>query len=92
MEFFTLGNGMVTTSSKNCLSASLFKKGLIENVIFGVLTTLLKKGLTENFFKKGLIEKPCNGVINRRNGCGSTVALKKDNFWIEYWLFAVSSG
>jgi hypothetical protein len=36
-------------------------------------TTLFKKGLTENLFKKGFIENPSNGVINRRNGCGSTV-------------------
>jgi hypothetical protein len=40
MEFFTLGNGMVTTSSKNCLSASLFKKGLIEKPCNGVINRL----------------------------------------------------
>ncbi|WP_292391565.1 hypothetical protein [Methanosarcina sp. UBA5] len=30
--------------------------------------------MTENLLKKGFIENPSSGVINRRNGCGSTVA------------------
>jgi len=50
-----------------------------------VITSLFKKGLIENLFKKDLIENEITfefeklspnpiGVINRRNGCGSTVA------------------
>jgi hypothetical protein len=34
-----------------------------------------KKSLITNLLGKGLIENPGSGVINRRNGCGATVAL-----------------
>jgi hypothetical protein len=36
-----------------------------------------------NLLRKGLIENPGSGVINRRNGCGPTVALKKAELQIE---------
>jgi hypothetical protein len=36
-----------------------------------------------SLFKKGLSENPSNGVINRRNGCGPTVAvaLRRADLW-----------
>ncbi|MDW5551147.1 hypothetical protein [Methanosarcina sp.] len=42
----------------------------------GVITSLFKKGLSENPVTFGFENLSCNpiGVINRRNGCGSTVA------------------
>jgi len=58
--------------SKNCLPASLFKKGLSEN--------LLRKGFIENYksiFKFKVLSRNPIGVINRRNGCSPTIALKK---------------
>jgi hypothetical protein len=36
----------------------------------GRLTSLFKKGLSENALK---LENDAMGVINRRNGCGSTI-------------------
>jgi len=67
----------------NRRKASLFKKGLSEN--------LLRKGFIANFFKKSLIknasqrkpslkrfyQKQHGGVINRRNGFGSTVSAQR---------------
>jgi hypothetical protein len=51
------------------LLTNFFKKSLIKNA------NLLGNGLTANLLKKGLIENPGSGVINRRNGCGATVAV-----------------
>jgi hypothetical protein len=44
----------------------------------GVITNFFKKSLIKNanLFRKGLIENPGSGVINRRNGCGATVAFE----------------
>jgi hypothetical protein len=42
----------------------------------GATANLFKKGLSENLFKKGFIENGVVGVINRRNGFGSTVFNK----------------
>jgi hypothetical protein len=49
---------------------NFFKKSLIKNA------NLFRKGLTANLLRKGLIENPGSGVINRRNGCGATVAFE----------------
>ncbi len=60
--------------------ASLFKKGLSENVATPGLRNAYNpqalSGVITNLFKKGLIENGIVGVINRRNGCGPTVVFE----------------
>jgi len=71
--------------SKNSLPASFFKKGFIESeATFGFEDLIPKPYRRDhNPFEKRLDRKCCNekltpndGVINRRNGCGSTVAAQ----------------